>query len=641
MTGSKRRAPTHDRPRDKRRRLGVLLVCGVVIVLLLSVAAVLAALSARRQLLLARQDLLQARTSLIGGDAVGAERSFTSADEVFSSVMKGPVGFFLRSSAWVPVLGHTSRTTLAISGAGADASQAGSVLAAAVAHTQGGLGALSPSGGRFAIDRLAPLHAATAQADVLLTHALGAVQASPRSLLLGSVASARTLMIEQLTSLQEEVHSGSSLLEGLPTFLGQDGPRRYFLAAQDPAELRGTGGVIGAYTILTIDNGRFSFAPFRPIQSLPIPPLHSVRPPSAEYAKNYDQFRNGERFWLAINVTPDFPTAAQAILNAYEVAKGTSLDGVIFTDPFALQALLRVEGPATIPELGRQISAATVVPFISNRAFSIFPDPQVRKRVLGSVATAVVKGFIGGPPASFADLKILGKAAGEGHLLVFSTDPATEEGLRGTGAGGTLPAASGDFLSVIENSAGANKVDFYQDRAVGYSVVLGDGGTATTSTEIQLTNSSPTSGEPGYVIGPHEGSSRVGESSQLLNVYCGVDCQLQSATRDGVPTTLGSGTELGHLFFQAFFRTPSGHTSDLTIDSFVPSAWQPEGSGGTYHLTFLGQTSVRPATLRIEVLVPSGAHITSVSPSMQIQGSRAVWSGIPTRTMSFTVAFSG
>jgi uncharacterized protein DUF4012 len=639
VTASAPDPPTALRRWTKPRGIRAVVIGALAVILLLTAIALVAALSARHALLHARQDLVSARSALIAGDPTGAERSFANAGEVFSSVKKGPVGFFLHSSAWVPLLGDNATTTLAISDAGVTTSHAGSVIATAVADTPGGLAALSPSGGKFDISRLGPLHDAAAQADVLLTQALGSIKASPASPLLGSVAAARTLMIQQLASLETEVKSGASILQGLPTFLGQDRPRSYLLAAQDPAEMRGTGGVIGAFTILTIDDGRFRFAPFRPIQTLPIPRLQDVPPPSAEYARNYNQFRGGGRFWLAINLTPDFPTAAQALLNAYKVAEGTSLDGVIFTDPFALQALLRIEGPTRIPDLGKSVTAASVIPFITNRAFSVFPDPAVRKRVLGSVATDVVNGFISGPPASFEDFRIIAKAAGEGHLLVFSTDKATEDGLRGTGAGGTLPTPPGDFLSVIENSAGANKVDFYQDRSVTYKVALGSGGTATATTDVQFTNHAPTHGQPGYVIGPHAGSSRVGESSQLVNVYAGPESELRSATLDGAPTTLGTGSELGDNFFQAFYRTASKQTSDLKVNSYIPAAWATHGSGGTYDLTFLGQTSVRPQTLRIEVVAPAGAHITSTSPDMQIQGATAIWSGTPTHNMAFSVTF--
>ena len=180
-----------------------------------------------------------------------------------------------------------------------------------------------------------------------------------------------------------------------------------------------------------------------------------------------------------------------------------------------------------------------------------------------------------------------------------------------------------------------------QDCCVRDGTVLVEGGTAAGTTEVQLTNNAPTSGEPAYVIGPHPGFSRAGESSQLLNVYCGAACEFLSATKDGAPVKLGSGTELGHVFFQGFFRTPSGQTSDLKIDTFRRGAWKQSGSGGSYQLTYLGQTTVRPTTLRVVVVVPDGAHITSTSPSMQIAGTTAVWSGTPTHRMFFTVDFSG
>ncbi len=635
--------PSDPLPKQRRRRARRLWLGGSVAVLLLLIVAgaLLATLSVRRSLLAAQADLRQARADLINGDAAGAQHAFALAGERFHSVRGGAPGLFLKATGWMPGLGHSAETTLAIADAGGTASDAGGLMAAAVVQTPGGLAALSPNGGGFSIDALTPLTQAVSRADVLLTQALASVRKSPGSFLVGPVANARTLLLAQLGSLQAEVHSSSSILQGLPTFLGQDAPRNYLLTAQDPAEQRGTGGVIGAYTILTVDNGRFSFAPFKPIQSLPIPPLNQVPAPSAEYAKNYNQFRSGERFWLAINLTPDFPTAAQAILNAYKVAEGVQLDGVIFTDPFALKALLRVEGATEIPKLGTRVSAANVVSLVTNRAFSIFPNPNVRKQVLGAVATAVVQGFVHGPKVSIPDLKILAASVGEGHILVYSTDPVIEQGLRGTGAGGALPAASGDFLAVIENSAGANKVDYYQDRSVTYTAVLAEGGTAAGTTEVRLTNNAPTSGQPAYVIGPHPGFSRAGESSQLLNVYCGAACEFLSATKDGVPVNLGSGTELGHVFFQGFFRTPSGQTSDLRIDSFRRGAWKPSGSGGTYQLTYLGQTTVRPTTLRVVVVVPDGAHITSTSPSMQIAGTTAVWSGTPTHRMLFTVDFSG
>jgi hypothetical protein len=446
--------------------------------------------------------------------------------------------------------------------------------------------------------------------------------------------------VEELGSLSRLLRNGSLLLKGLPRFLGQGAPRSYFLAAQNPAELRGTGGVLGAFSILTIDDGRFRFSPFRPIQSLPIPPLGEVPPPSAEYAANYDQFRGGGRFWLAINLTPDLPTAARAILDAYAVAEGTRLDGVIVADPFALEALLRVTGPAVVPELGARMTAANVVAFTANEAFSLLPDPAERKAALGSVATRVFQRFLHRSHQSLEDLRILGSAAAEGHILVFSTDPTMEQGLRATGAGGALPASSGDLLSVVENSSGANKVDFYQDRSIVYTVQLADGGSAAATADIRLTNHAPITGQPAYVIGPHPPyTSEPGESGQLVNVYCGAGCRPTSAERDGARIPLWMGSELGHPFFQDYFLTPSGETSDLRLELHLPRAWQGDGSGGVYRLTFLNQTTVRPTSLLVEVQVPSGMRVIEADPSMRVEGDTAVWQGTPGRRLDLEVRF--
>ena len=37
--------------------------------------------------------------------------------------------------------------------------------------------------------------------------------------------------------------------------LGADGPRTYLLAVQQPAEARGTGGLLGAYAVLRAEQG--------------------------------------------------------------------------------------------------------------------------------------------------------------------------------------------------------------------------------------------------------------------------------------------------------------------------------------------------------------------------------------------------
>jgi Protein of unknown function (DUF4012) len=86
------------------------------------------------------------------------------------------------------------------------------------------------------------------------------------------------------------------------------------------------------------------------------------------------------RFWTSINVMPDFPSVAQAILNSYEAATGERLDGVILADPFAEAALLEATGPVQLPGYDVEIDADNVVAFTTNEAYSLLTNPvQVRR----------------------------------------------------------------------------------------------------------------------------------------------------------------------------------------------------------------------------------------------------------------------
>ena len=272
-------------------------------------------------------------------------------------------------------------------------------------------------------------------------------------------------------------------------------------------------------------------------------------PPNEDYARNYERFRSGGRFWTAINVMPDFPSVSREILGAYEEATGERLDGVIVADPFALAALLKSTGPIELPGYDVQIDADNVVAFTTNEAYSLFTDSTIRKRILGDVARAAFGRFVdaarrptGGPPTPPPG----GDRPAHPGLLGGPVDAGGSA--RTPVAGSLVPSGADDELvSVVVNSAAGSKVDFYQERDIRQSVVLGDDGSAAATLDLALRNHAPTSGEPRYVIGPFhptKANGRVGpilnrleagESVALVNVYCGVDCVPNEARSTAAP----------------------------------------------------------------------------------------------------------
>jgi hypothetical protein len=582
---------------------------------------------ARRSLTEGRDALTRARDLLADGETARAADAFELARAGFAEAAERTEGAWFRVVGVVPFLGRTPDAVHAVAEAGARVAEAGATLSRAVEDV-GGIASLAPTRGRIPVEPIVELAPDVARARDEVTAALAVVEAAPRSLLLGPVGPARRDAETELRSLDELLATASTVLERLPSFLGADGPRRYFFGAQNPAELRGTGGIMGAYAILTVEDGALSFSGFEPVQSLPVLSVQDVPPPSEEYARNYDQFRGERRFWLAINLTPDFPTAAEVVVDAYEAATGERLDGVILADPFALAALMRLTGPTTVPGLDVTLTADDVVAFTANEAYALLPDNEARKRLLGAVAEGVLAMFLERGELDSGDVRSLARVAARGHLLVYSADPVLQGALEETGAGGALRTDEGqDLLAVVENSSGGNKVDFYEDRAVSYEVWLRPDGSARGTATVTLTNEAPTSGLPKYVIGPYLDYSLAGESAQILGIYCGPGCRLIEAERDGERIGLGEGSELGHRFYRDAFRTPSGETSELRLSWYLPRAWVGGSLGGTYRLALLDQPTIRPDAASVVIHLPEGMDAAETTTGMRIEDGRVTWQG--------------
>jgi len=192
---------------------------------------------------------------------------------------------------------------------------------------------------------------------------------------------------------------------------------------------------------------------------------------------------------------------------------------------------------------------------------------------------------------------------------------------------------------VIENSAGGTKVDFFQERRISYQVDLWDEGAAEGSTELELTNDAPTSGQPVYVIGPDPGFAKVGEDVQLVTMYC-VACRLEEAHRDGRRIAVSTGTEGGLTYYRDYFGTPSGTTRRLDMTWYIPDAWEGDAGGGRYRLVVFAQSTIRPTRLDVAITVPDGMHIESASPGMRIDGETAVFEGVAPNRLELEVRFA-
>lgn len=613
------------RRKRKRRSLRWPLIA-IAFLVVLGGLSLVPALAARRELTSGSGALADAQQALREGDVAGARSAFERAQGAFTRGRAHAGNPLLRLVGYLPIAGRTPDSVRLLAEIGADISLAGLRLTDGLSLLPEGISSLAPSGGRIPIDSIRNLSPAVRDARLLLEGAAATSRHLADDLVIGSVAGAVREVQRELSGAVRSVRAADALLVSLPSFAGEGGTRRYFVAAQNPAELRGTGGFIGVFSILEVRDGSLDLGPFRSISVLPNVAVPGIAPPSPEFAAIYDGF-GGAVFWRNINMTPDAPTAGSMIERLYERVEGTRLDGTIFVDPGALEDLLGATGPVRVPALGRSLDADTIVPFVTNDVYFMYEDDTFRKRVLGIAAHAVLDRLLSGPPGRSAGTALL-EAAADGHLVLHAVDPTVQDAFELAGVAGRLGPSPGDFLGLYLSNAAGNKVDFYVDREIRYEVTLGARGEGTATATVTFDNRAPGQEQPNEALGPYPGSGLgSGDNRSFVALYCASMCEHTAIASSDGPVPLNVRPERGLPMASTFETIPAGTEETLEYRLLLPRAWEGDRYGGTYRLLLQTQPGVQPAEVTVVVRVPAGMDIVRVSPEVQARHGEAVWQG--------------
>ncbi|HEX2274990.1 MAG TPA: DUF4012 domain-containing protein [Acidimicrobiales bacterium] len=432
--------------------------------------------------------------------------------------------------------------------------------------------------------------------------------------------------------LAERAAEGARLL---PAMVGADRPRRYFVAFQNNAELRATGGFIGNWGELTAEKGQLRLSRFGRLGDLNqggTRPRVLNAPP--EFLDRYRGFDVADS-WQQVNVSPDFPTTARVISDLYPQSGGQRVDGVIAIDPRGLSALLDLTGPVTVPDWPEPVTAANVVDITLRAAYERFPVQEERVEFLGAVSRLVFEAFTKadlGNPATIG--RALSRAVRGDHVLVYSHVEQEQALITRLSADGAVPMVQGDSLMVVNQNLSANKVDFYLRRHLRYVVTLdpsAEPAKLTGRLELVLDNRAPSRGLPEGVIGPYDDRFVAGENRTYLSLY--TPFPAHSATVDGEPLDLVVQPELGRL----------AQSATLSIPSFTARTVQLEVAGGVdldedgwYRLDLGHQPVVVPDEVEVSVSVPAGWRIAQTrgleprgerraGANMRLEEQRSLW----------------
>lgn len=302
----------------------------------------------------------------------------------------------------------------------------------------------------------------------------------------------------------------------LKELLGGNGPRTYLFLFQNNHELRPTGGFIGSYARLDINQGQIRqffvdgiFNPDGQLKENIVPP-RPIQKISAGWSLH-------DSNWF-----PDFPTSAQKAMFFYEKTGGPTTDGVITLTPVVLERMLRVLGPIPMTEYGITVDADTFLPLIQEEVENNYDkEENTPKKILGDLTGLMLERLTIAPKAEilFQLADTLVSLCNERHILLYARNAETEELIRHSGWSGEMLSTPHDYVSVVHTNINGYKTDGVIKESIEHQAsIQGDGSIIDTLTITRQHNGGGT---------PYEWWNKV--NADYLRVYVPSGSTLLSA----------------------------------------------------------------------------------------------------------------
>ncbi len=267
--------------------------------------------------------------------------------------------------------------------------------------------------------------------------------------------------------------------------LGGNGPRTYLFLLQNNHEMRATGGFIGTYALVDINQGvirRFFvdgiFNPDGQLKENIIPPK-PIQKISAGWSLH-------DSNWF-----PDFPASAEKAISFYEKTGGPTVDGVITLTPTVMQKLLAVIGPISMPQYGLTVDADNFIPVLQEQV-EVKYDKELNqpKKILADLTRLLIeKAFALQDRATTGRIaEALVSGLNEKHMLLYVRQPDFERLIDEVGWSGRILETSKDYLAVIHSNINGYKTDGVIDERIMHEAKIGDDGSIVDTVTVTRTH---------------------------------------------------------------------------------------------------------------------------------------------------------
>jgi len=421
---------------------------------------------------------------------VAVERELTAAEHDFALTRRDLGRGVFPLAAGAPAAGNTVATVAALAAAADEACLAGLDLAGAGdillpllradLFTTGASSTTPTLTAAMMRQVTADFEDATRRLGVAFTYAHSVnLAALPATIITTQQATQINALLVQWPRYTSQFATVDTWLHVAPALLGLNGPTRLLVELMDRGETRATGGYIGNYGVLTIQQGKLAPFSLTDVYALDIPYAVQQGWPNAPSPYTWWPFHG---FGLRdSNLSPSFPTSAQ--MGIYQLAKegGPAVQGVVALNALVIARARAVVGPVTVPGYSQMVTAENLEAMI--RLYTETPGVRLTARhqrftiALGRAFMSKLHGLSSGQLLAIAQAMLTSLRAKD--LQVYLGDPAAETLLAQQGLDGALIQGPGDTLTIVDDNVSGNKSNLFTTLTAADAVTLDAQGTAT------------------------------------------------------------------------------------------------------------------------------------------------------------------
>ena len=416
----------------------------------------------------------------------------------------------------------------------------------------------------------------------------------------------RNVSLEENLPMLTELYAAKDLLGSLITLLQKPNGFHFALFFQNPSEMRPSGGFIGSYADLFIENGAIKNIDVRDIYDPDGQLDIKIVPPKVLQGLTISWGARDANWFF------DFPKTAEKVLGFLQVSKMYSEKNVTFEGAVALNAdfiqdILSITGPITLPEYNLTLSKDN---FLS----------EVQKEVETGANKAlhqpkkILKDFM---PLFLASLKSLNDDQKEkliqlvtGHvqkkdIQMYFRDKDLETIVERYGLGGkvftTPDNFTGDYLAVVNANVAGGKSDVFVNQTISLQSQVDSDGAVHNELTVKRKHTGDTS-EYSWYQAPNRDYMKIyaAAGATLVSiagdtkktVYPRINYKRAGYATDTDAILSESGTEFGKTVFDAWLTTSAGEEKSIVFTYDNPEKI-PLRSGSVYTFVFDRQAGVR------------------------------------------------